>query len=195
MIVGDPEILAFEIGESYEGAKSAHHITIWAANRRINPIDDVVYLPAFWTKLDREIRRLGEDQFAAPEFDDLSDSEIFASLEHTEDFTPEKHWVHKVLCYDISTNPATCYFIDRKAGNTLIKLMEIESPPAERKLDFQAGVRWLTFIIEDVPSTVHALKAKGVEFMSETISALDAKYVVCAKGPDGMLIEFVQLPD
>ena len=82
-----------------------------------------------------------------------------------------------------------------KAGNTLIKLMEIKSPPAERQLDFQAGVRWLTFIIENVPSTVSTLKAKGVQFMSETVSAPDAKYVVCAKGPDGMLIEFVQLPD
>lgn len=82
-----------------------------------------------------------------------------------------------------------------KAGNTLIKLMEIESPPSKRSFDFQAGVRWLTFIIEDVPSTVEELKAKGVEFMSETVSAPDAKYVVCAKGPDGMLIEFVQLPD
>jgi hypothetical protein len=40
-----------------------------------------------------------------------------------------------------------------------------------------------------------ALKAKGVEFMSDPVSAPDAKHVVCAKGPDGMLIEFVQLPD
>ena len=82
-----------------------------------------------------------------------------------------------------------------RAGNTLIKLMKIESPPTERTLDFQAGVRWLTFIVEDVPKTVAALKAKGVDFMSESVSAPDAKHVVCAKGPDGVLIEFVQLPD
>jgi hypothetical protein len=82
-----------------------------------------------------------------------------------------------------------------KAGNTLIKLMEIGTPPDERTHDFQAGVRWLTFIVEDVLKTVMALKAKGVEFMSDPVSAPDAKHVVCAKGPDGMLIEFVQLPD
>ena len=81
------------------------------------------------------------------------------------------------------------------AGDTLIKLMEISSPPRERTVDFQAGVRWLTFIIDDVPSTVEKLRKKGVEFMSQPVSAPDAKYVVCAKGPDGMLIEFVQLPD
>jgi catechol 2,3-dioxygenase-like lactoylglutathione lyase family enzyme len=82
-----------------------------------------------------------------------------------------------------------------KAGNTLLKLMEIDSPPEKRTHDFQAGVRWLTFIIENVPDTVERLKARGVEFLSEPLSAPDAKHVVCAKGPDGMLIEFVQLPD
>ena len=82
-----------------------------------------------------------------------------------------------------------------RAGDTLIKLMEITSPPGERTHEFQAGVRWLTFIIDDVPSTVEKLREKGVEFMSQPESAPDAKHVVCAKGPDGMLIEFVQLPD
>ena len=80
------------------------------------------------------------------------------------------------------------------AGDTLIKLMEIESPPPERSIEFQAGVRWLTFIVEDVPMTVESLIDKGVEFLAESVSAPDAKHVVCAKGPDGMLIEFVQLP-
>ncbi len=82
-----------------------------------------------------------------------------------------------------------------KAGNTLIKLMEIDSPPSERTIDFQSGVRWLTFIIDDVPRCISELKDKGVEFLSEPVTAPDAKHVICAKGPDGMLIEFVQLPD
>ena len=80
-----------------------------------------------------------------------------------------------------------------RAGDTLIKLMEIESPPEERSDDFQAGVRWLTFVIDDVPGTKTALAAKGVEFFSEPVSAPDAKYIVCAKAPDGLLLEFVQV--
>ena len=82
-----------------------------------------------------------------------------------------------------------------KAGHTLIKLMEIDSPPPPRSDEFQAGVRWLTFIVEDVLALVESLKAKGVEFLAEAVSAPDAKHVICAKGPDGMLIELVQLPD
>ena len=64
-----------------------------------------------------------------------------------------------------------------------------------RSFAFQAGVRWLTFIVEDVPSLAEKLKVKGVEFLADPVSAPDAKHVLCAKGPDGMLIELVQLPD
>ena len=82
-----------------------------------------------------------------------------------------------------------------QAGNTLIKIMEIESPPPARGHEFQAGVRWLTFILEDVPATVARLEANGVEFIAAPVSAPDAKHVTCARGPDGILIELVQLPD
>jgi catechol 2,3-dioxygenase-like lactoylglutathione lyase family enzyme len=97
----------------------------------------------------------------------------------------------------IGAGLAPCKFrqVRLRAGRTLIKLMEIESPPQERSFDFRAGVRWLTFICKDVPAEVQRLKANGVEFMAEPVSAPDAKHVVCAKGPDGMLIELVQLPD
>ena len=82
-----------------------------------------------------------------------------------------------------------------RAGQTLIKLVAVESPPAARPSTFQAGVRLLTFIVEDVPTTVSRLTEKGVQFLSEPVLAPDAKYVVCAQAPDGILIEFVQLHD
>ena len=80
-----------------------------------------------------------------------------------------------------------------KAGETLIKLMDIESPPPPGSGEFRAGVRWLTFIVEDVNKTVENLKARGVEFLSEPQVAPDAAGVVCARDPDGLLIEFVQV--
>jgi glyoxylase I family protein len=80
-----------------------------------------------------------------------------------------------------------------KAGNTLIKLMEIESPPAARPGDFAAGVRWLTFFVGDIQATVRELEAKGVKFLSKPLAASDAAGVVCAKAPDGILVEIVQV--
>ncbi len=80
-----------------------------------------------------------------------------------------------------------------KAGNTLIKLMDIESPPPTPSDQFSAGVRWLTFFVEDIDESIKNLKQNGVEFLSEPISAPDAAGVVCAKDPDGILIELVQI--
>lgn len=80
-----------------------------------------------------------------------------------------------------------------RAGNTLIKLMDISSPPPRRSEKFAAGVRWLTFFVEDVPETFKRLKADGVKFLSDPIAAPDAAGVVCAVDPDGILIELVQI--
>ena len=79
-----------------------------------------------------------------------------------------------------------------RAGSTLIKLMDIASPPPPRSDRFAAGVRWLTFFVEDVRQTFKQLKAKGVRFLTDPIAAPDAAGVVCALDPDGLLLEFVQ---
>ena len=80
-----------------------------------------------------------------------------------------------------------------KAGETLIKLMDIDAPPPARTLEFQAGVRWLTFIIDDVAGTVAKLKEKGVECLSAPATPPDVKSIVCLEAPDGIMIEFVQV--
>lgn len=80
-----------------------------------------------------------------------------------------------------------------KAGHTVIKLMEIESPPPTPPDVFAAGVRWLTIFVEDHEQTIANLKAKGVKFLSETMIAPDGAKLICTKDPDGILIEFVQL--
>ena len=81
-----------------------------------------------------------------------------------------------------------------QAGETLIKLMEIASPPPKRTAQFAAGVRWLTFFVADVKAECAALEAKGVEFLSEPMAAPDTPGVVCTLDPDGLLIELVQRP-
>ena len=97
------------------------------------------------------------------------------------------------LAQDIGLAPTGFRQVRLKAGNTLIKLMDIESPPQQSADEFSAGVRWLTFFVADIQGAVKNLKQKGVEFLSEPISAPDAIGVVCAKDPDGTLIELVQI--
>ena len=97
------------------------------------------------------------------------------------------------LARDVGLAPAGFRQVRLKAGNTLIKLMDIESPPPKPADEFSAGVRWLTFFVADIQQTVKDLKQNGVEFLSEPISAPDAGGVVCAPDPDGILIELVQI--
>jgi catechol 2,3-dioxygenase-like lactoylglutathione lyase family enzyme len=97
------------------------------------------------------------------------------------------------LAQDVGLAPTGFRQVRLKAGNTLIKLMDIESPLPTPTDEFSAGVRWLTFIVADIQKTVENLKQNGVEFLSEPISAPDAAGVVCAKDPDGILIELVQI--
>ncbi len=79
-----------------------------------------------------------------------------------------------------------------RAGQTLIKLMDIPSPPARRTTELAAGVRWLTLFVPDVRRIYNELKAKGVRFAGPPIAAPDAAGIVCAVDPDGILIELVQ---
>ena len=86
-----------------------------------------------------------------------------------------------------------------QAGNTLIKLMDIEPPPPEATHDFSSGVRWLTIFVKSVEETTAYLKSKGVSLAAEpfTVSEEDEQpgvsgSAVAAYAPDGLLIEFVQ---
>ena len=97
------------------------------------------------------------------------------------------------LAQDVGLAPTGFRQVRLQAGNTLIKLMDIESPPPTPAGEFSAGVRWLTFFVEDIQTTVENLKQNGVEFLSEPISAPDAAGVACAKDPDGILVELVQI--
>lgn len=97
------------------------------------------------------------------------------------------------LATDVGLAPTGFRQVRLKAGNTLIKLMDIENPPPTPSGEFSAGVRWLTFIVEDIQNVIDSLEQKGVEFLSEPISAPDAVGVACTKDPDGILIELVQI--
>lgn len=97
------------------------------------------------------------------------------------------------LATDVGLAPTGFRQVRLKAGNTLIKLMDIQNPPPTPSDEFSAGVRWLTFIVEDIQNVIDSLEQKGVEFLSEPISAPDAVGVACTKDPDGILIELVQI--
>lgn len=96
------------------------------------------------------------------------------------------------LAKEIGLAPRGFHQVRLKAGNTLIKLMDIESPPPPAEHGFGTGLGWFTILIEDIAETVKELKQRGVEFVADPVDAPEA-IVACVKAPDGILIEFVQL--
>jgi catechol 2,3-dioxygenase-like lactoylglutathione lyase family enzyme len=79
-----------------------------------------------------------------------------------------------------------------RAGETLIKLMQIDPPPPPAQPGFHAGVRWLTFFVRDLDETIRRLSERNVPFLSGPVRGL-AGWFACAQDPDGVILEFVQL--
>lgn len=88
--------------------------------------------------------------------------------------------------------PSAFRHLRLRAGDSLIKLMEISPPPVAQAEAFHAGVRWLTFFVDDLNATISLLTERGVEFISPRLEGLAGAFA-CAKAPDGILIEFVEL--
>jgi catechol 2,3-dioxygenase-like lactoylglutathione lyase family enzyme len=78
-----------------------------------------------------------------------------------------------------------------RAGDALIKLMQIDPPPPADQGGFHAGIRWLTFFVSDLEDTIRHLSQRGVPFLSEPVRGL-ASWFACVQAPDGVILEFVQ---
>ncbi len=76
-----------------------------------------------------------------------------------------------------------------KAGHTLIKLLDISDPPAPRGDAFEAGVRWITFFVDDVRAIYDDWSSKGVRFLSEPPAS---GTIVCAVDPNGVIVELIK---
>ena len=90
------------------------------------------------------------------------------------DFTASLDFYHHRLGLDIAYDlqidttravrsglaPAPFRHVRLRAGDALIKLMQIDPPPEADQGGFHAGVRWLTFFVRDLDDTVPADSAK-----------------------------------
>ena len=113
-VVGDKTRFAMEIGPYRYESKQLQHVTIWSAGKSLNPVDEVVYLPTFYTKLQTEIRRIEDGDFERTDLEGLSLEEIYQR------FDDEENEIHQILCYDMSTCPAKCFFLEQDSGSTLL---------------------------------------------------------------------------
>jgi glyoxylase I family protein len=82
--------------------------------------------------------------------------------------------------------------------STLLDLIEWEAPKTEGKPHptlAHMGLARLALRTPNVPKVYEALKAKGVEFVSEPQVFPGGVAFVCFKDPDGAFLELISLPD
>ncbi|OZG72962.1 hypothetical protein BTA51_13465 [Hahella sp. CCB-MM4] len=113
-IIGNKEAVALGIGNFWEGSKQQQEIQTWLDNRHLTEFDSIVYLPTFYTHLEREIQKLKGNSFYQKDFVGTNDDRIF------EIFDLADNDFHKVLCYDITTCSASCYFYNNGTEDRIV---------------------------------------------------------------------------
>jgi catechol 2,3-dioxygenase-like lactoylglutathione lyase family enzyme len=88
-------------------------------------------------------------------------------------------------------------------GNTRMELLEYERPDGRRQYDLRTcdtGAVHVCFEVDDVMSAHEAMKAEGIEFLSDPIvldnthGVLSGLAYVYFRDPDGVTLQLYQLP-
>ncbi len=116
ILIGRKDRLGFSIGNYLKGSIQQQHITIWVKNNNITYYDDVVYLPSFYNQIEKEIVLLEKNKYIPIDFENFStDDELFSYLRDSEEGD-----IHSVFCYGATTDQVSCFFVERKAGGSLL---------------------------------------------------------------------------
>ena len=81
-----------------------------------------------------------------------------------------------------------------QVGTSKLKLMEVTNPPSGEKgsIDSALGIRYLTFIVDDVDAIYTDLSEKGADFVAKPMKIPAAKAtIVMLRDPDGNHVELV----
>ena len=85
-----------------------------------------------------------------------------------------------------------------KAGNSELELFQYIEPIGKQidkdQRNCDMGIRHIAFIVDDIDSAYKELSGKGIKFISEPLKNPDGVQWVFFQDPDGIMLEFVQLP-
>lgn len=79
-------------------------------------------------------------------------------------------------------------------GDTVLKLMQFQdgAPAAgPRGMGAQAGIRYFTIAVKNLPDVVKALEAKGLEFVVPLREARPGVWIAMLEDPDGNTVELL----
>ncbi|WP_437634863.1 hypothetical protein [Sorangium sp. So ce854] len=103
-LIGERTKLAVDIGDPWEGSKQNQHIKVWLGGKDITSVDDVVYLPTFYSNLKNDIEKLKSYAYVSTD-DAPSNEALFARFEEIDAVQ------HRILSLDSTTMSARCYYV------------------------------------------------------------------------------------
>lgn len=126
-MIGDPEILAFEIGDSVDASHVLKEIEIWACGQRVTALDNIGHMSSLagcslWDAQKERNLRKHEHYFSGKSVEEIH--AFILSLRHpdiTFELGDEIWETHQILNWNSNTDSAVAFLIE-KDGTTYMTL-------------------------------------------------------------------------
>jgi catechol 2,3-dioxygenase-like lactoylglutathione lyase family enzyme len=87
-------------------------------------------------------------------------------------------------------------FVRTPDGHGQLELIQFHSPPMEegdpRAPANTAGLRHITFAVDDIDDVLGRLHARGAELVGELVNFEDSYWLCYVRGPEGIIVELAE---
>ncbi len=87
-------------------------------------------------------------------------------------------------------------FVRTPDGHGQLELIQFHSPPMEegdpRAPANTAGLRHITFAVDDIDDVLGRLQARGAELVGELVNFEDSYWLCYVRGPEGIIVELAE---
>jgi catechol 2,3-dioxygenase-like lactoylglutathione lyase family enzyme len=87
-------------------------------------------------------------------------------------------------------------FVRTPDGHGQLELIQFHSPPMQegdpRAPANTAGLRHITFAVDDINEVLGRLQARGAEFVGELVNYEDSYWLCYVRGPEGIIVELAE---
>lgn len=106
----------------------------------------------------------------------------------------EGTWVDRIV--GLEGVEAELAMLQTPDGHGQVELVKFNAPPMERgdprAPANAAGIRHLSFVVEDIDAVVAGLRARRVELVGEVIDYRDIYRLCYVRGPEGIIVELAE---
>ena len=115
-------------------------------------------------------------------------------LEVQDPMSVEGRLVDRIVGLDGVRNDVA--FVRTPDGHGQLEVIQFHSPPMEegdpRAPANTAGLRHITFAVDDIADVLARLQARGAELVGELVNYEDSYWLCYVRGPEGIIVELAE---